>query len=220
MEIPSIPGSITSRTTRSKGFAARRISNARSPSATASVSMPSRARAYSTTSLTAGSSSTISTLIILHLLQPQFDPCSVAFFGLQGDLSAHTLDQLFADGQTEVEPLRVAYLVEALEDVGDVLLTDPRPLVLHGEHRTLRPQPNVSTLLGVLDGVAYEHQQRLLQPLLVDPGPRPFALRGDRQPRAIGERSHALSDPRRDLPKVRRCDLRVPAVPAGSGEPE
>src|SRR3712207_949520 len=119
-----MPGSITSRTTRSKlSSEALRRSSASSPSPTATVPIPSRDRACSTTSLTAGSSSTISTLgISTHLRQFDLDPRTYAFFGLQRDLPIHPLHELLADGQPEAEAASLVRLppppVEAFEDQG------------------------------------------------------------------------------------------------------
>src|SRR5215212_6898461 len=100
-EIPSIPGNITSRTTRSKGLATLRLASAFSPSEAVSVSIPSRESACSTTSLTAGSSSTMSTLTIGNLRKSYFDDGPLPLFGLEMDLSSHPLDELLADGQTQ-----------------------------------------------------------------------------------------------------------------------
>src|ERR687894_257756 len=105
--IPSIPGSITSRTTRSTSCSEepRRFS-ASSPSATASVLMPSRSRASSTTPLTAGSSSTISIFgTIVNLRQLDLDCGTHAYFRLQRDAPIHPLDQLLADDQPQPEAI-------------------------------------------------------------------------------------------------------------------
>src|SRR5215208_6746231 len=100
-EMPSIPGNITSRTTRSKGLAARRHSSAFSPSETVSVRIPSRESACSTTSLTAGSSSTMSTLAIRNLRQSHLHDSPLPLLGFEMDLSSHPLDKFVADGQTQ-----------------------------------------------------------------------------------------------------------------------
>src|SRR5829696_5845231 len=100
--------------------------SAASPSATASVLMPSRSRASSTTPLTAGSSSTISIFgTRTNLRQLDLDYGTHALFGLQGNAPAHPLHQVLADGQPQPEALGDILssgasfpAVEALEDVG------------------------------------------------------------------------------------------------------
>src|SRR3712207_6413590 len=126
---PSTPGSITSKTTRSTSCSEepRRFS-ASSPLATASVLMPSRSRASSTTPLTAGSSSTINIFgTLVNLRQPDLDHGTPAFFRRQSDAPAHPLDQLLADGQPQPKAVG-GFLssgaslpaVEALEDIGQI----------------------------------------------------------------------------------------------------
>src|SRR5919112_5245736 len=160
---PSTPGSITSKTTRSTSCSEelRRFS-ASSPSATASVLMPSRSRASSTTPLTAGSSSTISifgTRITLRQLDLNYG--THALFGLQRNAPAHPLHQVLADGQPQPEALgRTLFSggfsppVETFEDVGQVGIPYPRPFVLDDHGAVLQSQPDLVPTLGVLDGVA------------------------------------------------------------------
>src|SRR5215211_1559582 len=220
-EMPSILGNITSRTTRSKGLAApRRLSIAFSPSETETVSIPSRESACSITSLTARSSSTMRTLVIRNLRQSYFDGRPFPFFGFQTDLSSHPLDQFLADGQTQAEAFRVAPSVEALEQVGHVLLAYSRPLVLNGDAGSFGPQPDASAFLRVLESVAHEHEQRLLKPFLVGPDSPSCALYREIQRRTVGKGPHALGDPRSHLDEVDLTDLRVPAIPSSLGELE
>src|SRR5215212_176245 len=112
------------------------------------------------------------------------------------DLSPHPLDQLLADGQTQPEAFRVAPAVEALEQIWYVLLAYPGALVFDGDAGPFGPQPDASAFLRVPEGVAHEHEQRLLEPLFVGPHASPLALDRQSQPRTIGERPHAFGHPR------------------------
>src|SRR5215213_9113452 len=134
------------------------------------------------------------------------------------DLSSHPLYQLFANGQTQPEAFRVAPAVEALEQVGYILLAYPGALVFDGDAGSFGPQPDASAFLRVLEGVAHEHEQRLLEPLFVGPDAPSLALDAQFQPRTIGERPHAFGHPRGHVKEVDLPDVRVPAVPAGLGQ--
>src|SRR5215213_1666528 len=136
------------------------------------------------------------------------------------DLSSHPLYQLFANGQTQPEAFRVAPAVEALEQVGYILLAYPGALVFDGDAGSYGPQPDASAFLRVLESVAHEHEQRLLEPFLVGPDPPSCALYREIQRRTVGERPHALGDPRSHLDEVDLTDLRVPAIPSSLGELE
>src|SRR5919112_4181952 len=165
-----------------------------SSSRAVSVSIPSRASACSTTSLTAGSSSTTSILVIRNLRQLYLDDGPLPLLGPQLDLSPHPLDQLLADGQAQPEAPRIATVVEALEEVGYVLLAYARTFVLHEDAGTCGPQPDAPALLRVLERVAHQHEQRLLEPLFVGPHACSIPLDGQFQVRAVGERPHAFGN--------------------------
>src|SRR5215207_11740719 len=111
--------------------------------------MPSRSRASSTTPLTAGSSSTISIFgTRTALRQLDLDYGTHALFGLQRDAPAHPLHQVLADGQPQPEAPGASFsAVEALEDVGQVGLANPRPLVLHDHSGAVQAQPDTATAL-------------------------------------------------------------------------
>src|SRR5215208_1949787 len=92
------------------------------------------------------------------------------------DLSPHPLDQFLADGQSQPEAFGVAPPVEALEEVGNVLLAYAGTLIFHGDAGPFGTQPDAPTFLRVLESVAHEHEQRLLEPLLVCHGVSPSTL--------------------------------------------
>src|SRR5215213_1492410 len=151
---PSVSGSMTSRITRSNGASEKRRSVAASPLETASVSIPSRERAYSTTSRTAGSSSTMSILGI-DLWQPYLGGRTFPFARTEGDSSSHPLDEVTADREPEAEtPGGTLAPVEALEEVGEVFGIYPASFVLDDKRPAVHPQLHIAAALGVLHGVA------------------------------------------------------------------
>src|SRR5215212_9358853 len=154
--IPSIPGSIMSRRTRSNAPADRKRFSADSPSPTASTLIPSRSRAICTMSLTARSSSTISMLgIYARLRQLDIDRCPYAFSRTDGDTTAHSLCKLLTNGQPQTKSLGAApALVEALENVREVNLTYPESLVFHGNATRTYANPDISAPVRVLYSVA------------------------------------------------------------------
>src|ERR671921_1289906 len=141
-----MPGSIKSRRTRSNAPADLKRFSAASPSATASTLKPSRSRAICTTSLTAGSSSTISMLgIYARLRQIDLDRGPYPFSGANRNAAPHPLGKVLTDGQPETEALRTARApVETLENVRKIDGAYPGSLVLHSNGARLRTNLDVS----------------------------------------------------------------------------
>ncbi len=155
----------------------------------------------------------------LGLRQPYLDGDPLSLRASQGDLPVHALDQLLADGQPQAEPLRVAAPVEPLENVRQALLAYPGPLVLHGDERPLRAQPDATACFGVLHGVADEHEQRLLQPLLVGPHRPSFSFGGEIQARASRLRSLRSLNRRLTVPLTSPVAIPSPSSPTPSPAP-
>src|ERR671921_1721592 len=161
--MPSIPGSMTSSTISSNSSGPLRRSRASFPSPIVVTSMPSRARACSTTSRTAASSSTTRILLILCLQKLYFNDRTYPFFGPEGDLTPYPLDQVFAYRKPEPEPSGLApSAVEAVEDMGKILLCYAFSLVLHSDAVSVETQPHPPAAVGVLDRVAHKREQNLL----------------------------------------------------------
>src|SRR3712207_6554678 len=161
--MPSTPGSMTSRITRSKGPELEKTSIALSPSATASTSIPSSASAYPTMSRMASSSSTMSTLGIrfrLWQLYPHRGPD--AHLGANRHLAAHSLHEILADRQTKTKAARgTSTRVEALEEVGEVLPGDASGPILDGHGCSGDAHSHRLVDIRMLDGVGYGDEECL-----------------------------------------------------------
>src|SRR5215212_3349154 len=219
MLIPSMPGSIRSRRTRSKVLADRKRFSAVSPSATASTLNPSRSRAICITSRTAGSSSTISMLgIYAGLRQLDLDRGSYPFSGANRDAASHPLGKILTDGQPETEALGAARApVEALENVWKIDGAYPGSLVLHGNGTRLRAKLNVSAPVGVLYGVAEQDHKHLLEPFGIGAHATTLAFGKEPEPAALGERLHQLGRLLPRFPQIHNIQVGLPPVPAYPG---
>src|SRR5919107_4973642 len=204
MLIPSIPGSIRSRRTRSNVLADRKRFSAVSPSPTASTLNPSRSRAICITSLTARSSSTISMLgICSRLRQLDLDRGPYPFSGANRDTAPHPLGKVLTDGQPETEALRtVRAPVETLENVRKIDGAYPGYLVLHSNGARLRTNLDVSAPVGVLYGVAEQNHEHLLEPFGIGANATTLAFGKDSYPAALSERFHQLGRLQPRFPQV------------------
>src|SRR5918998_1453648 len=192
MAIPSVPGSMTSKITRSKGCGGRRHSKAPSPSETARVSNPSSVRAICKMSRTAASSSTTRTLgIRARLEQLDRDGGPGALAGTDGDTAPHPLGKLPADRKPQAEAFGIVAPVEALENVGQIPLAYACATVFHDGGCAYRPYRYTLATPGVFDGVAEQDEHQFLKPLGVRVHFGPLALRPKLEPRARRQRLHA-----------------------------
>src|SRR5215213_3156125 len=217
--IPSMPGSIMSRRTRSNAPANRKRSSAASPSATASTLNPSRSRAICIISLTAGSSSTISILgICACLRQLDLDRGPYPFSGANRDAATHSLGKVLADGQPETEAFGTARApVETLENVWKIDGAYPNSLVLHGNGARLRTNLDVSAPVGVLDGVAEQNHKHLLEPFGIGANATTLAFGEEPEPTALSERFHQLGRLQPRFPQVYCIQVGLPLVPTYPG---
>src|SRR5215213_7133070 len=210
-----MPGSIRSRRTRSNVLADRKRFSAVSPSATASTLNPSRSRAICITSLTAGSSSTISMLgIYAGLRQLDLDRGSYPFSGANRDAAPHTLGKVLTDGQPETEALGAACAsVESLENVWKDDGANPGSFVLHRNGTEPCTNCNVSTSVGVLYGVAEQNHKHLLEPFGISTNATTLTFGKDPEPAALSERLHQLGRLLRRFPQIYYIKVGFPLVP-------
>src|SRR5918995_3782768 len=219
MLIPSMPGSIMSRRTRSNALADRKRFSAASPSATASTLNPSRSRAICITSLTAGSSSTISMLgICVRLRQPDLDRGTYSFSGANRDAASHPLGKVLTDGQPETEALGAACaLVETLENVWKIDGAYPGSFVFHSNDAGPCTNLDVFAPVGVLYGVAEQDHKHLLEPFGISAYATTLAFGEDPDPSALGERLHQLGRLLPRFPQIYYIQVGLPAVPTYPG---
>src|SRR5215218_1778246 len=214
-----MPGSIMSRRTRSNAPADRKRSSAASPSATASTLNPSRSRAICITSLTAGSSSTISMLgICVRLRQPDFDRGPYSFSGANRDAASHPLGKILTDGQPETEALGAARApVEALENVWKIDGAYPGSLVLHGNDARPCSNLDVSAPVRVLYGVAEQNHKHLLEPFGIRANATTLTFGKDPDPAALSEGLHQLGRLLPRFPQIYYIQVGLPPVPTYPG---
>src|SRR5919107_3641178 len=219
MLIPSMPGSIRSRRTRSNVLADRKRFSAASPSATASTLNPSRSRSICIMSLTAGSSSTISMLgIYARLRKFDLDHGPYPFSGANRDAAPHPLGKVLTDGKPETEALGTACApVEALENVGKIEGAYPGSLVSHGNDARTRTNFDVSASVGVLYGVAEQNHKHLLEPFGIGANATTHAFGKKSDPGALSERLHQLGRLQPCFLQIHYIQVGLPPVPAYPG---
>src|SRR5215208_5967939 len=210
-----MPGSIMSRRTRSNAPADRKRSSAASPSATASTLNPSRSRAICITSLTAGSSSTISMLgICVRLRQPDLDRSPYSFSGANRDAASHPLGKVLTDGQPETEALGAARaLVETLENVWKIDGAYPGSLVFHTNDAGSCTNLDVSAPVGVLYGVAEQDHKHLLEPFGISGNATTLTFGEDPDPPALSKGLHQLGRLLPSFPQIYYIQVGLPPVP-------
>src|SRR5215210_1333107 len=213
--MPSMSGSIMSSITRSSVPAERKFFSALSPFPTASTVIPSRSRAIFKMSLTAGSSSTISILgIWIRLRQLNLDCCADSFSRADGDVAPHTLSELFTNRKSQAEAFRASLSpVEALENVGKVDRAYPGSFVFHRNGATPHAQSYVPTPDGMLDSVAEQDQEHLLEPLGIRTYAGAFTFDAEPEPRALYEWLHQSGRPLTRCLQVDDLLIGLPQIP-------
>src|SRR5215210_6460981 len=198
--------------TRSSASASRKLSSALSPFPTASTVIPSRSRAICKMSLTAGSSSTISILgIWIRLRQLNLDRRADSFSRVDGDVASHTLGELFTDRKSQAKAFRASLSpVEALENMGKVDRAYPGSFVFHRNGAIPHAQSYVPTPDGMLDSVAEQGQEHLLEPLGIRTYAGAFTFDAEPEARALHERLH---QPGRPLTRCLQVDALLVGLP-------
>src|SRR5918997_2761267 len=137
----------------------------------------------------ASSSSTMSSLGIgFGLRQPYPHGGPDALLRANRDLAAHPLHEVLADRQAEARTGGGAFpRVEALEDVGEVLLGYTSCPVLDGHGGPGEAQSHRLAGVRMLDGVGYGDQDRLLEQRGIGDYPRGLPFYGHLEPRALGQ---------------------------------
>src|SRR5215210_3684494 len=214
--MPSTSGSIMSSMTRSSASVARKLFSALSPFPTASTVIPSRSSAIFKMSLTAGASSTISILgIRLHLRQLDLDCCADPFLGANGDIASHPLGELFTYRKSQAEALRASLSpVEALENMGKVDRAYPGSFVFYRNGAISHAQSYFPTTDGILDGVAEQDQEHLLEPRGISMYASFFTFDVEPESGALRQRLHQLGRSLSGCPQVDKLLVGLPQIPA------
>src|SRR3712207_594500 len=166
------------------------------------------------------SSSTTSSLGIRFGLR-QFYPhgCPHALLGANRDLAAHSLHEILADRQAEARTAREAFpRVEALEDVGEILLRYASCSVLDGHRGPRETQSHHLAAFRMLDGIGYGDQERLLEQRGIGDNPCCLPFHGHLESCGLGQ---GIRHPDRDMGNLREIgwfQLRFSPAPADASE--